>query len=32
MVIAFEVAGLFEMQTAIDEVRIQVTTSLLTGI
>jgi hypothetical protein len=31
MVIAFEVAGLFEMQTKSEEVKIQVTMSLLTG-
>jgi hypothetical protein len=31
IVIAFEVAGLFEMQTKSEEVKIQVTTSLFDG-
>jgi hypothetical protein len=32
MVMAFEVAGLFEMQTNNDEVKTQVIISLLTGV
>jgi hypothetical protein len=32
MVMAFEVAGLFEMQVVIDEVKTQVIISLLTGV
>ena len=32
MVIAFEVAGLFEIHAIIDEVKTQVTTSLFTGV
>ena len=32
MVMAFEVAGLFEIQEDIDEVKIQVTMSLLAGV
>ena len=32
MVMAFEVAGLFEMQTNSEEVRTQVTISLLAGV
>ena len=32
MVMEFEIAGLFEMQVVIDEVRTQVIISLLTGV